>query len=199
MGIDIYKYDTSLYDFRSLVIEALEINNLEELHKKENGNSSNGDNIQWDKKFYENNFKFNNLYLEFIKNFIKPLFNDETIVYQKQPEIQFYLSGDTNSSQFHKDSDYEYPPNQINFWIPFVDTFSTNTIWIESDIGTNNFCPKGINYGEILKFDGFNFRYGNKVNDTGISTSSICFRVVKYSDFVDANVKFNIGDYFDVI
>lgn len=199
MGIDIYKYDTSLYDFRSLVIEALEINNLEELHKKENGNSSNSDNIQWDKKFYENNFKFNNLYLEFIKNFIKPLFNDETIVYQKQPEIQFHLSGDTNSSQFHKDSDYEYPPNQINFWIPFVDTFSTNTIWIESDIGTNNFCPKGIDYGEILKFDGFNFRYGNKVNDTGISTSSICFRVVKYSDFVDANVKFNIGDYFDVI
>jgi len=199
MGIDIYKYDTSLYDFGSLVIEALEINNLEELHKKENGNSSNGDNIQWDKKFYENNFKFNNLYLEFIKNFIKPLFNGETIVYQKQPEIQFYLSGGINSSQFHKDSDYGYPPNQINFWIPFVDTFSTNTIWIESDIGTNNFYPKGINYGEILKFDGFNFRYGNKVNDTGISTSSICFRVVKYSDFVDANIKFNIGDYFDVI
>lgn len=199
MGIDIYKYDTSLYDFRSLVIEALEINNLEELHKKENDNSSNGDNIQWDKKFYENNFKFNNLYLEFIKNFIKPLFNDETIVYQKQPEIQFHLSGDTNSSQFHKDIDYEYLPNQINFWIPFVDTFSTNTIWIESNIGARDFCPRGIDYGEVLKFDGYNFIYGNKVNDTGISVSSIYFRIVKYSDFVDGNVKFNIGDYYDVI
>jgi hypothetical protein len=121
--------------------------------------------------------------LKFIKEFIKPLFGGEQLVYQKTPTFRVHLVNNLSVGEFHKDSDYGHGTNEINFWLPFVDTFSTNTIWVESGPELEDYTPKSLDYGEILKFDGANLLHGNKINDTGITRVSVDFRVVKYSEF----------------
>lgn len=209
MEIDIYEYDTSIFDFRGLVSRILEVEDLENIHKNEEYDVLTREQDQstsWHTKFYENKVRFNQLYYEFIRQVVKPIFENELIVYQTTPTFRVHLNGNVSLGEFHKDSDYGHPKNEINFWIPFTDTFSTNTIWVESHKGLGNYTPKSINYGEMLKFDGANYMYGNKVNDTGISVLSIDFRVIKYSDFVpsenttiNTNLKFDIGEYYSVI
>jgi ectoine hydroxylase-related dioxygenase (phytanoyl-CoA dioxygenase family) len=209
MNTDIYNYDTSLYQFKELVCKILNVDDLEKLHEfgqygvfsREQDQSS-----KWHRLFYDNFSEFNDLYLKFIKEFIKPLFGGEQLVYQKTPTFRVHLVNNLSVGEFHKDSDYGHGTNEINFWLPFVDTFSTNTIWVESGPELEDYTPKSLDYGEILKFDGANLLHGNKINDTGITRVSVDFRVVKYSEFVpsdntsiNTNIKFDIGGYFDVI
>lgn len=209
MNTDIYNYDTSLYKFKELVCKILNVDDLEKLHEfgqygifsKDNDQSS-----KWHKLFYDNFSEFNDLYLKFIGEFIKPLFGEEQIVYQKIPTFRVHLVGNLSVGEFHKDSDYGHSNNEINFWLPFVDTFSTNTIWVESEPGLGDYAPRSLDYGEVMRFHGANLVHGNKINDTGITRVSIDFRVVKYSEFVpsentsiDTNLKFDIGEYFDLI
>lgn len=209
MNTDIYTYDTSIYKFKELICKILQVDDLKTLHEKkkyELFSREQDQSSKWHRLFYDNCFEFNELYLKFIKDFIKPLFNNETLVYQKVPTFRVHLNNNVSVGEFHKDSDYGHAKNQINFWIPFVDTFDTNTIWIESEPGLEDFCPKSLNYGEVLKFDGSNLLHGSKINNTGMTRVSVDFRVVKYSEFIgsdkssiNTNIKFDIGGYFDVI
>jgi hypothetical protein len=209
MNTDIYDYDTSLYQFKEIVCKILNVDNLEKLHDMEQYeifSRETDQSTKWHKLFYDNFSEFNDLYFKFIKEFIKPLFDGEEIVYQKIPTFRVHLVNNLSVGEFHKDSDYGHSTNEINFWLPFVDTFSTNTIWVESSPGLKDYASKSLDYGEVLKFDGANLFHGNKINDTDITRVSIDFRVLKYSDFVpsentsiNTNVKFDIGGYFSVI
>jgi hypothetical protein len=209
MNTDIYDYDTSLYQFKEIVCKILNVDNLEKLHDMEQYeifSRETDQSTKWHKLFYDNFSEFNDLYFKFIKEFIKPLFGGEEIVYQKIPTFRVHLVNNLSVGEFHKDSDYGHSTNEINFWLPFVDTFSTNTIWVESSPGLKDYASKSLDYGEVLKFDGANLFHGNKINDTDITRVSIDFRVLKYSDFVpsentsiNTNVKFDIGGYFSVI
>lgn len=54
-------------------------------------------------------------YLKFIKDFIRPLFNNETLVYQKVPTFRVHLDNNVSVGEVHKDSDYGHAKNEEIF------------------------------------------------------------------------------------
>jgi ectoine hydroxylase-related dioxygenase (phytanoyl-CoA dioxygenase family) len=205
---EIYKYPTTIYDFRSQISEILEAKNLENLHTQrsyEVFTQKTDQSTEWHRKFYDNFSVMNDLYLSFIRDFIKPLFN-EKIVYQKVPTFRVHLVGNLSVGEFHRDRDYRHLTSEINFWIPFTNAYDTNTIWIESEEGLNDVSPHKVNYGEVLRFDGANLLHGNQINSTDATRVSMDFRIIPYSIFVPSsnssvftNRKFDIGGYFELM
>lgn len=205
----LYSYDTSVYDFRSKVCDILEEKDLENLHQQETYNvftRQTDQSTKWHRKFYDNSSLFNDLYVRFIREVIQPIFNHEKIVYQKIPTFRVHLVGNLSVGEFHRDRDYRHSTNEINFWIPLMNTYSTNTIWIESKEGFNDLNPIEVKYGEVLRFDGANLLHGNRINDTEITRVSMDFRVIPYSQFnpsskssIYTNKRFDIGGYFEVM
>ena len=75
---------------------------------------------------------------------------------------------------------------------------------MESEEGKEDFKGYDVNYGEILVFSGPNLLHGNQTNIEKDSRCSIDFRIVHPDKFktsdkgsVTANVKFNVGEYFE--
>lgn len=204
-----YSYNTSVYDFRSKVCSILEEKKLENLHQKETYEvftRQTDQSTKWHRKFYDNFSSVNDLYVKFIREFIQPIFDNEKIVYQKIPTFRVHLVGNLSVGEFHRDRDYRHSTDEINFWIPLMNTYSTNTIWIESVEGLNDLNPVNVNYGEVLRFDGANLLHGNYINDTEITRVSMDFRVIPYSRFnpslessIYTNKKFDIGGYFELM
>jgi ectoine hydroxylase-related dioxygenase (phytanoyl-CoA dioxygenase family) len=205
----IYDYDVKEYPFKQLISEILETEKIEKLHEIKNYEIFSREKDQssdWHKKYYENFTKFDTLYIKFIKDFIKPIFNNNMIVYQKIPTFRVQLVGNLGVGQFHRDRDYNHGINEINFWLPFMDVYGNNSIWIESKEGKNDLHPVKLNYGQILEFDGSNLLHGNKINDTNSTRVSVDFRVIEHKNFkpsnkgsINMNSKFDIGGYFNII
>lgn len=205
----LYHYDTSRYNFRSIISKILETDNLEKLHQQktyEVFTRFTDQSTEWHRKFYDNQSSLINLYETFLKEFIQPLFGNEPIVYQKIPTFRVHLVGNLSVGEFHRDRDYRHSPDEINFWIPFTDAYDTNAVWIESEEGKNDMKPYDVKYGEILQFDGANLLHGNKINQTENTRVSMDFRIVPYYDFtpstkssIYASKKFIIGDYFGLL
>ncbi len=202
-------YNANLFNFKEVVKHILEVESLENLHnieKYEVFSREKDQSTHWHRKYYENFNTFQPLYVKFITEFIKPLFNNEKIVYQKIPTFRVHLVGNLGVGAFHKDRDYNHGVNEINFWLPFVNTHGNNSIWMESEEDRGDYHPIRVNYGEVLQFDGANLSHGNKINDSNITRVSVDFRVVKLSDFkpsdkgsINMKTKFDIGGYFDVL
>jgi hypothetical protein len=203
----IHNYNTENFHFNKIISNILEVDKLEKLHEIKNYEIFSREKDQssdWHKKYYSNFDKFNGLYIKFVKEIIKPLFDNEEIVYQKIPTFRVQLVGNLGVGQFHRDRDYNHGVDEINFWLPFVNVYGNNSIWVESEEGRNDFHPIKLDYGQILEFDGANLLHGNKINDSISTRVSVDFRVLKYSNFkpsnkgsINMNSKFDIGGYFE--
>lgn len=203
-------YDTKVWKFREIICEALSADNLEKIHEtvfydkfdREHDQSS-----VWHKKYYNGNAVFLETYKSFIQNEIKKLFPDEEfLVYQKIPTFRVHLKNNVSVGEFHRDRDYNHGRNEINFHLPFTNTNESNSIWIESEEGLEDYKPSVLNYGQILMFDGANLKHGNKVNNSDETRISVDFRVVPFSKYeesdkgsINMNAKFKIGEYFEKI
>jgi hypothetical protein len=202
-------YNTLDFPFKEIIKKIFQVENIESLHNVKHYEVLTREKDQstdWHRKYYDNFEDFNILYKKFIKDFIKPYFDNEEIVYQKIPTLRVHLVGNLGVGDFHKDRDYNHGINEINFWLPFVNTFGNNTIWIESSEDSNDFHPVRVNYGQIFEFDGANLTHGNKINDSISSRVSIDFRVLKLKDFkpsdkgsINLGKKFDIGEYFEIL
>jgi hypothetical protein len=205
----IINYEVNKYDFSEIIKDILEVNSLDKLHevrKYDILTREKDQSTEWHRRYYDNFPKFEFLYRKFIVDFMKPYFNNEKIVFQKIPTFRVHLVGNLGVGDFHKDRDYNHGVNEINFWMPFTNTFGNNSIWLESAENKFDFHPVRVNYGQILEFDGANLLHGNKINDTNITRVSVDFRILKLSDFkpsengsINMKSKFDIGGYFDVI
>lgn len=203
----IYNYNTKSFPFKEIISNILETDKLEKIHEIKNYEIFSREKDQssdWHKKYYNNFNKFNELYVKFIKEVVKPIFNNEEIVYQKIPTFRVQLVGNLGVGQFHRDRDYNHGVDEINFWLPFVNVYGNNSIWVESEEGKNDFHPIKLDYGQILEFDGANLLHGNKINDSNSTRVSVDFRVLKYKNFkpsdkgsINMNSKFDIGGYFE--
>lgn len=68
--------------------------------------------------FYENDKKFSQIYLSFIKNFLAKQF-DFDFYFQKTPTIRIHCPNAENSNhypRYHTDIGYGHPAQEINFW-----------------------------------------------------------------------------------
>ena len=125
-------------------------------------------NLRDDSPFYQ-------LYHAFVHDFIAPAFGGK-IGYSLHPKMRVHLAGTTGVSRWHRDADITGRPEQINVWVPFTDTFDTNTLWVETDYGSGDYQPVGVRYGQALIFDGGYLAHGTVPNETGSTRVSLDFR-----------------------
>jgi hypothetical protein len=183
------------------------LENLHEVKKYERYTEPTDQATMWHKTYYDKfQTEFYPLYRQFIEEFVKPTFSYPEVIYQKIPTFRVHQVDNLGVGEWHRDRDYNHGVDEINLWLPFTDTYGTNTIWMESEEGKEDFKGYDVNYGEILVFSGPNLLHGNQTNIEKDSRCSIDFRIVHPDKFktsnkgsVTADVKFNVGGYFEKI
>lgn len=208
--VNIFKYDTEEYNFRKIISNSLKDQNLENLHKEfdfylleRNKDQS----TQFHKNFYKNYDLngFKELYEKFIKEFCC-LLMDAKLVYQAKPTFRVHMPNNLGVGEFHKDSDYNHPLEEINLLVPVTEAKDTSTIWIESAPNLGDYKPINLQYGEILVFRGGLLKHGNKINETKKTRVSFDFRVIPEQEFkpntyasINTGMKFEIGSYYSIV
>lgn len=185
-------FDTQKYPFHRLIAGFLGVGVLESL------SATNKEEMQDDWSFYKNmeqSFQFRKLYekldgkegeqfyklyLSFIKNEIRPLF-DDPIYYQIKPSHRIFFKDLKGEIRFHKDRDYGHHPAEINYFVPQTAAFDTNTLWIESEEGKGDYLPVELEIGEYACFNGVGLRHGAMKNASGRTRVSFDFRILPVS------------------
>jgi len=151
---------------------------------------------------FDANPEFLRTYHVFVSKVVQPYY-DEDIVYQARPTFRIHYPGNLAVGEWHKDSDYNHPRREDNWWVPFTKAFDTNTIWVESAEDKEDYLPYNIDPGEVLIFPGSQLKHGNKLNETGVSRVSMDFRVLRMKDYEASEegssavgLKFKVGGYY---
>lgn len=210
----IVDYQREKFPFRKSVEGILGVTDLEQLHKKEGAPSEivkpgKDNHTPWHHKFYAGmeSQGFLKVYDDFLTQFVRPLIK-EPIVVQARPTFRIHWVGNLGVGAFHRDSEYNHPVEELNFWVPVTPAFGTNTIWLESEPDKGDYHPERVNFGQALTFQGGVLVHGNKVNDTNSTRVSFDFRVIPKSIWVEPKEvktglaygrQFKIGDYYRLI
>jgi hypothetical protein len=195
-----YAYDFKKYNFPAIIADLMEVPSLENLSYQENEMASEEFSLYknmeqtpayktlYEKLNNEEGRKFFDVYERFIKEVIQPKF-EEQIYFQQKPTHRILYKDAPGVSRFHRDRQYGHNPDEINFFLPLTPAFDTNTLWIESEEGKEDFEPLILKPGEFVRFDGANLMHGAKVNETGKTRVSFDFRVIPASKFEKSTQK----------
>jgi hypothetical protein len=201
-----YKYNTIKYDLREHVRRAINAYDLEAINKNMelftvNNDQSSPFHQMW-YEYVDSDFggAFLTVYKSFIKDHLAPLMGD--FLYQTKPTIRFHLRDNVAVGGWHRDRDYNHNPKEINVFLPMTRAFGTNTMWIESEEGKQDFAPLESGYGQYTIFDGANLQHGNHSNTTSITRVSFDCRLLEKRYYqpgkrsVSQQKEFAIGDYW---
>lgn len=205
----IYKFDTKKYDFRRIIEKYLETNKLEDIYD-ENLKFENPLECLQTKyhELYANkisiNSNFLDLYNNFIGEYISKLF-DFKFYYQKKPYLRVHQKEKVSVLDYHTDNQYlveshfsdfykNILQNEINFWLPLTEAYDTNSLWVETSLGSKKFNPIKASYGDLIQFDGSNLHHGTEVNKTGQTRVSFDFRIVPKKIFDENESKLSHVD-----
>lgn len=119
---------------------------------------------------------FFKLYRAFVVNIIGPLFGGH-LTYNWPPVFRVHMGGSPSISALHRDTEVTGRHDLIAVWVPFVDTFGANTIWIEKEYGSRDLAPVAVNYGQALMFDSGYLWHASVPNTTDVTRFSMDFRV----------------------
>ena len=215
-------YDTLTYQFLDVIeswfwtdgimptsgISDLHFHKSYDLFERQNDQST-----IWHRCFYKmirEDKSFNDVYLKFLKDKIKPRFNEE-IVYQNIPTFRVHLPGNISVGEFHKDKHYrdEKWANQVrelNYFLPLTKAYGTNTIWAETEEDLGDYREIRADYGECVEWCATKLTHGNKQNITRNTRVSFDFRVIPKSRYVESEhltintkIPFGIGGYYGVL
>lgn len=181
-------YDPRRYDFASAISEVLGFAPLAALHdhvlaaKREAGNRAEltyADNLAQRRKLARqpDDAPFYEVYNRFLTEVIAPRFGG-WIGYTVHPTFRVHMAGTTGVSKWHTDVEVIGHEEYINGWLPFTSAADTNTIWVESDYGLEDYAPVPVAYGEALIFDGGCLRHGSVPNTSNATRVSMDFRFV---------------------
>ena len=211
------KYDATKYNFAEHLKNKFG-QTLEDLHNVTEDSNVIADlksqqHTKWHKIYYNNIRKsdFLRMYREFVAEYVKPCFGDKQIVYQKVPTFRIQYPHNTAVAEFHKDSDYAHSKKEVNFFIPLTECKDTNAIWVETELGSENYKPMQSSFGEFVMWDGANLKHGNKVSEETWTRVSFDFRVLTLEDYYDhekdvlennkqsvvGGVPMLLGEYYD--
>ena len=220
--VDKIIYGADIYQFRDVVENwfwndgILPVSGLVDLHFHKTYDLFERQNDQstiWHECFYKEirrDDSFNDVYLKFLEDVIKPRFNEE-IVYQKIPPLRVHLPGNISVGEFHKDKHYrdEKWANQVrelNYFLPLTKAYGTNTIWAETEEDLGDYREIRADYGECVEWCATKLTHGNKQNITRNTRVSFDFRVIPKSRYVESEhltintkIPFGIGGYYGVL
>lgn len=186
-NIFLLSYDTRRYCFAHyLARHIFKVPNLARLHvywqqqkiqRSKNGALGRDDNLRLRKLMQDlpDHDPFYRLYNAFVIEVIGAAFQPK-LSYSMHPKMRVHLAGTPSVSKWHRDVDITCRPDQINVWLPFTDTYDSNTLWVESDYGNGDYHPVSVRYGQALVFDGGYLSHGTIPNATNHTRVSIDFR-----------------------
>jgi len=219
---EILPYDTERYNYRGLIAKILECEDrdLSLLHETVPGcedsailTVAHDQCLVFHRMYYQHPlmYKVLEMYEDMIKHYIAPMFKDDVIVYQKRPTFRVQLpnntavpsdlGGDPERPGLHRDSDFNHPLGEINFWVPFTQTLEDNTVWTESEVDKGDFHPILTDNGNMLRFYGNQVMHYNKINVSGRTRVSFDFRVIplsKYNPHMEVKRSVQTGRRFTV-
>jgi len=155
------------------------------------------------KVFYANfGCYIKDMYICFVKEVISPILKEE-FFYQAIPTFRIGLPGNRFVGEFHKDSNYNHLPYEINFNLGICGYQGEASLMVEKSEGSGDFnlleCP----YGKIFSFDHIDCLHGSEPNPSDITMVSFDFRVALKSLYFDTpnqsinmNCGFRPGEYF---
>lgn len=211
-----YSYDRDQFKFVELVTELFE-QNLDELHLSTQesyaffGSPGSDSETEHHKRFYDKMRdgwpEFLQSYKSLITNFIAPIVGAQgSIIYQKWPTFRVHLPGNVAVGGWHRDCDYNHPPNEVNFIVALTPMFESNSTITEGTPGKLDFRQLTLSPGQLVMFNGNQCLHGNLPNTTGKTRVSFDFRVVLRENYnedeakksLSKGKKFIVGDYYDV-
>ena len=98
-------------------------------------------------------------------------------VFQSFPCLRVLRPGEFSIGP-HCDAQYNLPDGNLNVWLPLTDASDTNSLYLESKPGKEDFHPLNLSYGEYATFYGqqcVHFAVENLTEDTRVSLD---FRLV---------------------
>lgn len=204
----IIDYDLNEFPFPEIVRNHLNVEKLDELHlieKHEVLTREKDQSTGFHSRYYEIGDEFYGPYIQFLKQVIRPIIGEQ-LVYQKIPTFRVQLAENVAVGDFHRDREYAHHREEINFLVALTDAWDTNTIWIESEEGKEDYHPINLKVGQVAMFDGANLKHGNKINDTGKTRVSVDFRVIPLSQYketegssINMATPMTIGGYFELL
>jgi ectoine hydroxylase-related dioxygenase (phytanoyl-CoA dioxygenase family) len=117
------------------------------------------------------------LYDQLVRQVVAPAFGGH-ISYNASPTFRVHMAGTPSVSTWHRDVDVTGRLDYLTGWVPFVDTFESNGLWLEQHYGAADYQPIPVTYGEVVIFDGALARHGSQPNRTSVSRVSLDFRFV---------------------
>lgn len=212
-------FNTERFRFKELISEKLDCGNLDLIHLNldfaynTKFERKNDQSTHYHKEFYDlaRSDKFINIYTEFIREIIKPYFDNKAIVYQSIPTFRLHFPNNIAVGEYHRDRQYRekgwlQKVRETNFFMPFTSAYGTNTIWAESKEGLEDFAPMEAEYGEIVAWDGCNLLHGNKTNIETTTRVSVDFRVILHDNYfpssqgsINTQTQFAIGGYYSLM
>jgi len=186
----IIEFNTRKYDFREWACSVLGMQDIENIHERPDikrlGPMHVVRQIEIGRKALANDFStIEPLYDDFVHSIISPIFGG-IVSFQTPPSFRLHYSR-KGSSSFHRDRDYGVQSGRLNLWIPLTKVWGSNSIWIESEDGKEDYTPAKLSYGQALIFDGANLHHGSKWNLTKSSRVSFDLRFAPCHQFPDAN------------
>jgi ectoine hydroxylase-related dioxygenase (phytanoyl-CoA dioxygenase family) len=201
----IISYVVSDFDFAKIITDHLGYADLSLIHKGVHYPLFSRHNDQgtiFHRKLYSIGMEFFAMYTRFVREVIQPQIGG-SFIYQRIPTFRVHLPNNVSVGEFHRDRDYFHSPHETNIWLPVTDTWDTNTVWIESDEGREDYRPYELSYGQALIFDGANLKHGNMINQTGHTRVSLDFRVMPFGKYesnerrsINTKMRFVLGEYF---
>ena len=92
--------------------------------------------------------QFYQTYERFIQKVVRAQFS-EPIYYQKKPTHRILFLNNPGESRFHRDRDYGHSTAEINYLVPQTPAYDTNTFWLESEEGKEDFKPVNMQIGGV--------------------------------------------------
>lgn len=163
--------------------------------------------------------RFQDEYHQFIREYIKPLFPNEThLAIQKTPNIRFSLPKnaaigcDPNDPPeiigLHCDRDFGHHSTEQNFIIPITAMFSTNSIFYDPNdppiTDPLQFVPLNLEPTQFAQAYFNEIRHCNRINQTGHTRISFDIRIIPFSKYQEnknelKGTKFELGKYYVII
>ena len=203
----ILKYNKNDFQFLEYFQDLFNENNLEYLHLKSKDYNEvkdvlnlgylNDRDTDLHKIFYDNiknNLKFKKLYCRFIKNIYDNFFpNEDCLIYQSFPSIRIqYMESVVIPPHCDSDKLSNHPLGEKNFIIPITKMYNTNSIYIESEPGKEDFESVSLEYGNLFYFNGNKCIHFNKKNQEDKLRISLDFRIILKKDYIKYLEKNNI-------
>ena len=151
----------------------------------------------------ENLGDFLGTYYNFARYIQSSLFTKELII-QRLPTLRVQFPDNLSVGEYHRDSDYNHPKEEINVWVPLTKSINTAALHIEKNAFSEEYSPINVGYGQFIVFDSL-LKHGNEINKEKYTRISFDFRVIPKDIYkanlnsgcsIRQNMKFEIGDYY---